>query len=411
MFGCYEVNDTTTYYKEVVPKEDWPPPHMMIVETPIPCDGLFSQIQPTDPSYRYTVVVLYAVIFVMSLVGNTLVIYTVLFDRTMRTVTNMFLVSLSVSDLLITLLSIPFHILWALKRFEWEYGDLLCRLPQYIKGLSVTASILSLTAISVERYLAILRPLAAQRYLSRFRLTAAVTLIWAVASLVYIPQLLYLGVRTIPQELAARGPPCTHDYCDLFNFTIKFSFLRCEDAWDSPEAETAYTLCLFLFLFCFPVAIMGGLYGRVAVHLWFWQPAGEHSSVRLRNVNTKRVVRVLVLFIFVFVICWAPYFVSVLLRLGHKNEGDTGTEGYYLHGSFTVIAHANSAVNPFLYALMSQRFRERLACCRKGKANIASGSKAANMKPLETVTKRTRASTFGESQQVVAPLHIEIQLN
>ncbi|XP_066264390.1 QRFP-like peptide receptor [Branchiostoma lanceolatum] len=407
MFDCFEVNDTTTYYKELVPREEWPP--SFVVETPVPCKHFNALISPTDPYYRYTVVVLYMVILVTSLIGNTLVIYTVVFDRTMRTVTNMFLVSLSVSDLLITLLSIPYHILWALNRFEWEYGDLLCKLPQYIKGLSVTASVLSLTAISVERYLAILHPLAAQRYLSRVRLTVAVTLIWAVASLLYIPMLLYLGVRTTVEERSASNPTCTHEYCDYFNLTIKFSFLRCEEEWSSLEAETAYTLCLFLMLFCLPVVIMGLLYGRVAVHLWFWQPAGDHSSVRLRNVNTKRVVRVLILFIFVFVICWAPYFISMLLRLGYALQGEV--QGYILHGSFTLIAHANSAVNPFLYALMSQRFRERLACCRKGRANIASGSKAANVKPLETVTKRTRASTFGESHQVVAPLHIEIQLN
>ncbi|XP_035660882.1 QRFP-like peptide receptor [Branchiostoma floridae] len=407
MFDCYEVNDTTTYYKELVPKEDWP--DSFIVQTPVPCQYFRSQIPPTDPSYRYTVVVLYVVIMVTSLIGNTLVIYTVLFDRTMRTVTNMFLVSLSVSDLLITLLSVPYHILWAINSFEWEYGDVLCKLPQYIKGLSVTASVLSLTAISAERYLAILRPLAAQRYLSRPRLTVAVTLIWAVACLVYIPMLLYLGVRTTVEEKSAGDPNCTHEHCDYFNFTIKFSFLRCEEEWASPEAERAYTLCLFLMLFCLPVVIMGVLYGRVAVHLWFWKPAGDHSSARLRNVNTKRVVRVLILFIFVFVICWAPYFVSMLLRLSYKLEGDA--YGAYAHRIFTLIAHANSAVNPFLYALMSQRFRERLSCCRKGKANIASGLKAANIKPLETVTKRTRASTFGESQQVVAPLHVEIQLN
>lgn len=71
---------------------------------------------------KTTFVIMYAVIFVLALIGNSLVVYIVVRKRTMLTATNIFICSLAVSDLLITFFCIPFTLLQNISS-EWLGGE------------------------------------------------------------------------------------------------------------------------------------------------------------------------------------------------------------------------------------------------------------------------------------------------
>jgi len=93
----------------------------------------------TFPDDGYTRILLYAVIFVLAIAGNSLVIATLAHDRRMRTVTNLFLLNLAVSDLLLAVLCMPFTLIPTLLQ-NFIFGKAMCVLIRYMQGAPLTTS-------------------------------------------------------------------------------------------------------------------------------------------------------------------------------------------------------------------------------------------------------------------------------
>jgi len=85
------------------------------------------------PDDGYTRIFLYAIIFVLAIAGNSLVIATLAHDRRMRTVTNLFLLNLAVSDLLLAVLCMPFTLIPTLLQ-NFVFGKAMCVLIRYMQG-------------------------------------------------------------------------------------------------------------------------------------------------------------------------------------------------------------------------------------------------------------------------------------
>lgn len=101
-------------------------------------------------SLRMALIVSYVAIIVLAVTGNMAVVAVVLSNAKLRTVTNMFLVSLAVSDLLIATVNMPLQLrLYTSK--EWVDGLALCRFNPYIQGVVIVASIFTLTGIALDR--------------------------------------------------------------------------------------------------------------------------------------------------------------------------------------------------------------------------------------------------------------------
>ncbi|XP_050698746.1 tachykinin-like peptides receptor 99D [Eriocheir sinensis] len=82
--------------------------------------------------------------------GNTIVIWIVLADRRMRTVTNIFLVNLSVADAMVSTLNVIFNFTYMLN-LNWRFGFVYCKISQFVSILSICASVFTLMAISFDR--------------------------------------------------------------------------------------------------------------------------------------------------------------------------------------------------------------------------------------------------------------------
>ena len=78
-------------------------------------------------------IVLYSLIFLLSVLGNSLIIAVLVRNRRMRTVTNLFLLSLAVSDLMVSLVCIPFTLIPNLMR-DFIFGTGICKLAMYFMG-------------------------------------------------------------------------------------------------------------------------------------------------------------------------------------------------------------------------------------------------------------------------------------
>ena len=92
----------------------------------------------------------YGLAFVVGVIGNSLVVFALLGDKKARNATSAFLVSLAVADLLFLLVCVPYETASKLVSY-WSGGLVLCKISGYVDMLTAAASILNLTAVSVER--------------------------------------------------------------------------------------------------------------------------------------------------------------------------------------------------------------------------------------------------------------------
>lgn len=76
---------------------------------------------------------LYAAILLLAIIGNSLVILTLIQNRRMRTITNVFLLNLAISDILLGVLCMPFTLIGTLLR-DFVFGELMCKLLPYLQG-------------------------------------------------------------------------------------------------------------------------------------------------------------------------------------------------------------------------------------------------------------------------------------
>ena len=95
-------------------------------------------------------IMVYMIIIITCLCANLLVIVVVSSSRHLRTVTNVFFVSLAISDLLVGAVNMPFQLLYQLHN-EWTLGRPVCKLSNYVQGVVVVCTILTLTGIAVDR--------------------------------------------------------------------------------------------------------------------------------------------------------------------------------------------------------------------------------------------------------------------
>ncbi|KAK2164670.1 hypothetical protein NP493_1404g00023 [Ridgeia piscesae] len=300
-----------------------------------------------DPTTA-VLIALYGFTFLLGTVGNVLVIYIFARCRHMRTVTNSFLVNLAVCDLMVVFVCMPFSV--AVEIYQnWIYGDVMCRLVNFSQGLSVSASILTLTVISAERFYAIRRPLRARAFMSRARIRKVISAIWLAAAAAAVPSVLVRRERVIET---------------IVTVTIR----ACVEEWHAPALKHAYNFVLLALLYAAPVAFICVGYLRIAANLWrrdsalyATSGAAESENVRANLAGRRKVARMLFVMALLFAVSWLPiHALSVGLDfLASKQLTRNGILLRHLHSYAMWLGHANSSINPVCYCIMSRTFKAR----------------------------------------------------
>ncbi|XP_074641417.1 putative G-protein coupled receptor No18 [Tubulanus polymorphus] len=125
-------------------------------------------------------------IILIAVFGNILVVMAIFTNRRLRTVTNYFVVSLAISDLLVAILVMPFHIVIELTG-RWWFGYVICDIWISFDVMLCTASILNLCCISVDRYFAITRPLIYATKRSKKLALIMIAIVWVASSIITCP--------------------------------------------------------------------------------------------------------------------------------------------------------------------------------------------------------------------------------
>ena len=130
-------------------------------------------------------------------------IWTVLFNKSMRTTNNLFILNLAISDLTLCFFSIPFNVYKTL-RHTWIFGDFLCRLAPFFQASNVFVSSMSITAIALDRFVRIVCAIKVHQNNSILRSYGTFLIlifIWLSAFILSSPLLLFNKLYTISLDL------------------------------------------------------------------------------------------------------------------------------------------------------------------------------------------------------------------
>uniref|UniRef100_A0A3B4UKZ6 Histamine H2 receptor n=1 Tax=Seriola dumerili TaxID=41447 RepID=A0A3B4UKZ6_SERDU len=277
--------------------------------------------------------VILSLLILLTVGGNVLVCLAVCASRRLRCLTNCFIVSLAVTDLLLGLLVLPFSALLQLND-EWPLGPAFCNFYISMDVMLCTASILTLLAISVDRYLAVTMPLRYASLVLPWKVAVAMVSVWTVSVAVsFLP--IQMGWNTVNGTVQNHGPWAPERKCRF-------------------ELNRPYVLTDSLLTFYLPLMAMCWTYLqilRIAREQAKRIVSARPTSVALRE---HKATVTLAAVIGAFVVCWLPYFILFTV-LGLKEHPDPS-----IVPEFPIVlwlGYANSALNPILYGALNRDFR------------------------------------------------------
>ncbi|XP_060639407.2 chemokine XC receptor 1 [Anolis sagrei] len=282
-----------------------------------------------DDSFEFSALftsVLYSVIFVFSLLGNSLVLRIVLKYESLMSLTNLFIVNLCISDLVFSC-TLPFLIVYS--SYGWIMGEFLCKAVSAIFSISYFGGVIFLTIMTILRYLAVVDPLSTLRTQKKRSGILVSLAVWITSLLFVIPEILYIQVTT----------DIDGDYrCEYQEFY----------PWELVD------LCLKVLFFLISFLIIAICYtGMLDILL------------RSRSQSRHRTVRLIFAIVLVFFLSWAPYnvlgFVYALSsQLVIELQCQTRNEIYLAFDISRKIAYCHCCLNPVLYVFVGVKFRRHL---------------------------------------------------
>ena len=153
--------------------------------------------------YGVATPIIFTSISLIGIVGNSLVIYVILSDRSMRTVTNLLLLNLAIADLCFVVIVPPFTA-YQQATSTWPFGVAVCVLFHYLVNVTAYVTVYTLVLVSVIRYMTVVHSVQTVRIRTRRNVVVMVTAIWVVVLLVNVPILRSYGV-TADQECRELG--------------------------------------------------------------------------------------------------------------------------------------------------------------------------------------------------------------
>nr|XP_033811710.1 somatostatin receptor type 1-like [Geotrypetes seraphini] len=277
---------------------------------------------------------IYAIVCCVGLTGNAMVIYVILKYAKMKTATNIYILNLAIADELF-MLSVPF-LATATVLQHWPFGSFMCRLVLSVDGINMFTSIFCLTVLSVDRYIAVVHPIKAAKYRRPTVAKVINTCIWVLSLVVILPIIIFAD--TVPADGGVVD-------CN-FLWPEKSSFL-----W--LKAFVVYT---FLLGFLIPVVAICLCYCLIVVKM---RAVALKAGWLQRRKSERRITRMVLLVVAVFVVCWMPFYIIQLLSVFLSPPDPLVTQ------FFVILSYANSGANPILYGFVSDNFRrsfQRIIC-------------------------------------------------
>ena len=275
--------------------------------------------------------IVYATTMIVALGGNTLLIYLVWKKPETRNLTSFLFVNMAVADLLIAVFQMPISIAM------FYFIPIPCEL-YYPAFVSSAASIFCLAVMAFDRYFAVVYPFRSSIWFRKPRI---------ITPFVWVSSMALMSVALV-----------VYKFID--------GFCRMDDTVISQLAFWSYILVLAYLL---PLVVISILYIIIAGKLWLHKmPADDGARVHLRQqeIPKKKVIRMLIIVVVVFAVCWLPVHV-------YQMHSSIQIRAFWPHSLVYFcywLSQANSAINPWLYiglnGKMKAAFAKMIGCRRTG---------------------------------------------
>ncbi|XP_009555334.1 G-protein coupled receptor 15 [Cuculus canorus] len=280
--------------------------------------------------------VLYTAVFLVGIVGNSILIVALVFKRRVQRLIDVFIINLAASDF-IFLITLPFWVDNEASDGNWRVGSFLCKASSYVISVNMYSSILLLTCMSADRYLAIMHPSVARQVRTRSYSIGLCICIWLLSFCLGMPTLLS---RELKKQYGKT-------YCT-----------------DKTVTETKQVMSLMLLILAFFFPLLGiltfycSITRRLCVH---YQRAGKHDK------KLRKSIKIVFIVVAAFVISWVPFnlFKLMAILLGLLKQSDCFTDMVAQLGMkvSSPFAFANSCANPFIYYCFDNYIRRAMLRC------------------------------------------------
>lgn len=303
-------------------------------------------------------------IAVLSISGNVLVCWAVAINTTLKNATNYFLVSLAVADILVGCLAIPFAITISIGILLDFYGCLF--LACFVLVLT-QSSIFSLLAIAIDRYLAVKIPLRYKELMTGKRAREIIAILWILSFVIGLIPFLGWNLKTATCSLQQKNSSSGEDNATNAGLTEGpsgggYLLQSCQLLCYFESVVDMHYMVYFNFFVCVlvPLLIMLGIYLKI-----FTVARKQLRQIELKCVGNGdshhhgllqrevRAAKSLSIIVGLFVICWLPVHILNCLTLFYGQLDKPPIVMYVA----IILSHANSAVNPIIYAYRIQDFR------------------------------------------------------
>ncbi|XP_072253767.1 endothelin receptor type B [Leuresthes tenuis] len=358
-----EANDQLSERLPVIEHSETASPSLLIEEKPksnssvlptqviaakMPHPPMCSESARIRSAFKYVNIMVSVIVFVVGIVGNSALLKVIYVNKNMRSGPNIIIASLALGDLIHIMIDIPVNS-YRLMAEDWPFGLALCKLVPFIQKTSVGITVLSLCALSVDRYRAVVSWNQIKGIWVSVWTTIEITLIWVISILLAIPEVVGFDMITMDYKekhlrICLLHPMQTTQFMQFYKAV--------KDWW------------LFGFYFCMPLAWTAVFYTLMIRKMLKNTETTLSEHIKQRREVAKNVFCLVI----VFAMCWLPLYLSRILKSTMYDEKDPNR--CQLLSAFLVLdyfginmASLNSCINPIALYIVSKRFKRCFKAC------------------------------------------------
>lgn len=283
----------------------------------------------------------FSVVFVVGLLFNMVAVYIFACTLKLRNETTTYMMNLVVSDSLFVL-SLPFRIAYFVKR-EWGFGSVLCKISVALFYTNMYGSILFLTCISVDRFLAIVYPFRSQTIRTKRNAKLACCAVWVMVLSGSIPTGFLLETSSLKNVNSSSAHYCFENYS--------------RKQW---KAELSKVV-VFIETVGFFIPLMLNVFCSVMVLRTLKKP---QVISRGGNLNKKKILRMIIVHLLIFCFCFIPYNVNLVFYAMVRSNILKGCDAEYvvrtIYPIALCIAVTNCCFDPVIYYFTSESIQSSI---------------------------------------------------